>query len=293
MDLTATPVRNVFLVCGETSSFSPFAIFRETLQFTNKVDGVEYTGPHGPPAMQEWVVPQDGTYRITAVGARGASATSNGAGRKGGCGAEMSGEFPLYAGDVINILVGQQGTATATSGGGGGGTFVTHWASPMLVAGGGGGVRAGALVDGRSGGLECHGTAGSTSDSYAGGFVLGGEWGAGGGAELGYGAGGGGWNGDGYGDGLYGEGGSSFAGGSLADGGEGLSCGAPAHGGYGGGGAGNGCAGGGGGGGYSGGGGGAIGGGGGSVNNGANPVNHEAKCTASGHGFVTIELVEP
>jgi hypothetical protein len=289
-----TPTQNVFLVCGMTSSFSPFAIFQRNLKFTNKVGGVEYTGPSGPPALQEWEVPADGVYRITATGAQGGSATSSPA-HKGGCGAEASGEFQLYAGDIIEILVGQKGTSTVHAGGGGGGTFVRHWASPLVVAGGGGGVRSGALVDGRSGDLTCHGNAGSLSDDYSGNFVDGGEYGAGGGHVLGYGAGGGGWNEDGTSDGIYGEGGFAFSGSAGGQGGYAQGCAQLAHGGYGGGGAGTGCGftGAGGGGGYSGGGGGSIGGGGGSVSNGDNPVLHANKCTSSGHGIVTITLVEP
>jgi hypothetical protein len=285
-------VRNVFLVCGMVDSFSPFAIFQSELRFTNKVDGVEYTGPNGPPSLQQWVVPADGNYRITAVGAQGASAT-NSPSIHGGCGTKVTGDFELHAGDVVKILVGQKGTATADSGGGGGGTFVAWYTSPMLVAGGGGGVRAGAVVDGRPGSLTCDGTAGSTSDSYTGNFVAGGITGLGGGRRVGFGAGGGGWSGNGASDGTLGEGGFSFVGAKHGKGGAGKSCGPPAHGGYGGGGAGNGCSGAGGGGGYSGGGGGAVGGGGGSESNGANPTFHEGTCTATGQGFVAIELLAP
>jgi hypothetical protein len=292
IDLSSDPVRNVFLLCGMTTSFSPFAIFQGKAQFTNKVGGVEYTGPTGPPSLQQWEVPGNGTYRITAVGAQGANA-SNSPSLKGGCGAEVTGDFVLQTGDVVQILVGQQGTAAPHSGGGGGGTFVVKNGSPLLIAGGGGGVRSGALVDGRPGALSTSGTAGSTSSNYTSGFVAGGTSGGGGSRVLGYGSGGGGWSDNGASDGNYGKGGYAFLGADQARGGAGLSCGAFAHGGYGGGGAGNGCYGGGGGGGYSGGGGGRVGGGGGSLNTGANQSGEEGACTPTGHGIVRIDPVGP
>jgi hypothetical protein len=284
------PMISVFLVCGMTTSFSPFAIFQGKARFDNVVNGVEYTGPTGPQSLQQFVVPGDGTYQITAVGAQGASGT-NSPSLKGGCGAEVSGDFALQAGDIIQILVGQKGTAAPYSAGGGGGTFVTKNGSPLLIAAGGGGVRAGALVNGQPGTVRTGGTAGSTSSNYTSGFVAGGANGLGGSRVLSYGAGGGGWLGNGASDGSYGEGGFAFLDPNQAKGGAGKLCGAPAHGGYGGGGAGNGCYGGGGGGGYSGGGGGRIGGGGGSLNNGANPTGQDGKCTSKGHGSVIIDLV--
>lgn len=292
IDLNADPILTTWLLCGITSSFSPFAIFKGKVRFNNVVNGVEYTGLTGPPSLQRWTVPGNGTYRITATGAEGVNGT-NSPSLKGGCGAEVTGDFTLQAGDVIEMLVGQRGTAAPNSGGGGGGTFVIKNGSPLLIGGGGGGVRAGSLVNGRPGTLSSSGTAGSTSSGYTSGFVAGGTGGAGGLRVLSYGSGGGGWSGNGASDGSYGEGGFAFVGSAQAKGGAGKSCGAFAHGGYGGGGAGNGCYGGGGGGGYSGGGGGRIGGGGGSLNNGANPTGQEGKCTSKGAGSVIIDLLDP
>ena len=58
----------------------------------------------------------------------------------GGRGAYMSGEFILSEGDVLKILVGQQGSGSSSAAGGGGGTFVaTDSNTPLLVAGGGSG----------------------------------------------------------------------------------------------------------------------------------------------------------
>jgi hypothetical protein len=293
IDLNSTPPKSVFLLCGMTTSFSPLAALQQRkFEFTNKVGAVEYTGPTGPPSLQRFEVPSNGTYRITAAGAEGTVGT-NSPSLKGGCGAEVTGDFVLQAGDIVEILVGQKGTAGTYSGGGGGGTFVIKNGSALVIAGGGGGVRAGALVNGRPGVLSSSGTAGSTSNNYTSGFVAGGTGGAGGSYVSSYGSGGGGWSGNGASDGTYGEGGFSFLGANQAKGGVGKTCGALAHGGYGGGGTGNGCYGGGGGGGYSGGGSGRIGGGGGSLNTGANPTGQEGKCTPNGQGIVTITLNGP
>ena len=55
----------------------------------------------------------------------------------------MSGEFDLNKGDVLKILVGQQGavnTKSQSSGGGGGSFVATSSNTPLIVAGGGGGI---------------------------------------------------------------------------------------------------------------------------------------------------------
>jgi hypothetical protein len=81
--------------------------------------------------IQLWTVPVNGTYRIETWGAQGA-----GGGYTGGFGARMRGDFGLTQGQVIKILVGQQGSGSYP--GGAGGTFVATSAnSPLIVAGGG------------------------------------------------------------------------------------------------------------------------------------------------------------
>ena len=58
--------------------------------------------------VQQWTVRFTGTYRITAVGASGGygyRSTISARGR----GAYMRGDFEFKKGDVIKILVGQQG----------------------------------------------------------------------------------------------------------------------------------------------------------------------------------------
>ena len=92
--------------------------------------------------IQEWTVPETGTYTIEGYGAQGA-------GDYGGKGAKIVGTFNLSEGDVLKILVGQVGyhntsNASGRSSGGGGGTYVTkspynNTSSILVIAGGGGG----------------------------------------------------------------------------------------------------------------------------------------------------------
>ncbi len=98
--------------------------------------------------VQQWTVPITGTYTITAGGARGGdgvglSASSN-------MGAIMQGDFELTAGDVLNVVVGQNGGDGVGNcncgGGGGGGSFVytgSIGGAGLLIAAGGGGGGAG------------------------------------------------------------------------------------------------------------------------------------------------------
>ncbi len=92
--------------------------------------------------IQEWTVPETGTYTIESYGAQGG-------GDYGGNGAKIVGDFNLSQGDVLKILVGQVGEHNASnvrcnSSGGGGGTYVTkspynNTSSILVIAGGGGG----------------------------------------------------------------------------------------------------------------------------------------------------------
>jgi len=89
---------------------------------------------------QRWTVPGNATYRIEVWGAQGALNKNN---VQGANGARMRGDFVLKKGQVIKILVGQQGTKSgnAVSSAAGGGTFVAHNNNtPIIIAGGGGGV---------------------------------------------------------------------------------------------------------------------------------------------------------
>ncbi|KAI9143335.1 hypothetical protein BKA69DRAFT_1173596 [Paraphysoderma sedebokerense] len=90
--------------------------------------------------IQLWTVPATASYTITCAGAEGGSWDMI----SGGKGAQMRGDFELVRGQIIGILVGQQGERRfpACSTGGGGGSFVWDTQSttePLIVAGGGGG----------------------------------------------------------------------------------------------------------------------------------------------------------
>lgn len=97
---------------------------------------------------QYWTVPVNGTYTITAAGARSGITTYTGnltSANLYGRGATISGTFTLTQGQVLAIAVGQPSanttSASYTSAGGGGGTFVVLGNTfPLVVAGAGGGV---------------------------------------------------------------------------------------------------------------------------------------------------------
>ena len=237
--------------------------------------------------VQAYVVLATGRYEIEASGAQGGAG-----GGPGGKGARVKGTFELKAGEILQIVVGQQGTPGTTphqpAGGGGGGSFV--WKGdvarplptrPLLAAGGGGGGNGGDGV--------------VTLDA-ADGAARGGKDGRGGAADLvdfHYSGGGGtGWvTGGAFGSApTYCRGGGHWFGGAGAN----YCSNEGGRGGFGGGGGGafvgHGS---GGGGGYSGGGGGTQaglgGGGGGSYNAGANPTNTPGVQT--GDGCVSIVAV--
>jgi hypothetical protein len=87
-----------------------------------------------------WTVPYKGLYEVETFGAQGGTTSSY----IGGKGSRMKGDFVLNAGEVIRIVVGQQGNIGNPSWGatGGGGTFV--WkdglTTPLIISGGGGGA---------------------------------------------------------------------------------------------------------------------------------------------------------
>jgi len=233
--------------------------------------------------VQSWIVPLTATFRITVLGAGGGSTTNSS--DAGAQGTSMRGDFSLTQGQVLQVLVGQQGTGWGYTSGGGGGSYVGlgsnySSATPLIVAGGGGG-------GGDSGG---NGYDASTGESGVTGHP---NYGAGSGGNGNSNDTNGGWGSGGA--GFYGNGTSPYTGSraqSFRNGGAGSTshgscCGScnGAPGGFGGGGSGA-CNGGGGGGGYSG--GGQGGGGGGSYNDGVNQSN-QANANSS-NGQVTITL---
>ena len=270
-----------FTNCGTTGRSGPSQSSCDSEYLGGTLEGLVTVNS----GVQEWEVPDTGTYQITVVGASGGTNTYNS--YTNGKGIQMHGEFDLNQGDLLQIMVGQQGETHGYTGGGGGGTFVAlgtaySSATPLIIAGGGGGA-------GDSGGngykasTGTDGTNGHPSYGYG---------------QNGYGNtsnNNGGWGSSGA--GFYGDGSSPDSGLralSFQNGGVGAeerswqygspnsSC-SGAPGGFGGGGSGA-CNGGGGGGGYSG--GGQGGGGGGSYNIGSNQSNGG---THNGHGYVIID----
>lgn len=246
--------------------------------------------------IQSFTIPNTGTYLIDITGASGGStnATYN---KYGGLGARMAGEFFLNTGDVLTILVGQQGVNGCGTGGGGGGTYVVLNGNQLLIAAGGGG---GAASDNH--GADAVTSTSGTNDN-PGGVTPGGTNGGGGSACNSIGSGSGANHGGG-GGGYLGNGATSTApspgggGLSFSNGGTGGTGAAP--GGFGGGGGGTSCTvGGGGGGGYSGGAGGQQvnycqtglnrtgGGGGGSYNAATNQTNTAG--ANYGNGYVILK----
>ena len=244
-----------------------------------------YTG-----GMQTYTVPPGVTsISIDVFGAQGGA---GGTALAGGLGANMYGEFIVTPGQVLNILVGQQGEGTnATAGaGGGGGSFVTDALNnPLIIAGGGGGVHGTLITVGVHANSSTNGNDGYSDVSSPPFPGLDGFGGSGGNGATGnnpHAGNGGGFytSGD---NGQCGGPGQSF----LLGGAGGSGCGT--FGGFGGGG-GGGNNGGGGGGGYSGGGGSyhtpTNGGGGGSFNSGANQNNLAGVRSGNGQVIIT-ELV--
>ncbi len=140
-------------------------------------------------SVQTWQVPETRDYEIVAYGAQGG-------GDNGGLGARVSGTFALEKGEVIYILVGQQGEHNNNSSGGGGGSFVVLAdETPLLIAGGGGGASEDSYA-GRHGQASMEGMDGA---SWGNSFGVGGSDGEGGSDSNnnGGGAGGGGFLTDG------------------------------------------------------------------------------------------------
>ena len=94
--------------------------------------------------IQKWTVPISGEYQVEAIGASGGYDIYANSRQYRGRGARMIGTFSLTKGEVIQILVGQEGginTVSYASGGGGGSFVVRGAAIPLIIAGGGGGIQ--------------------------------------------------------------------------------------------------------------------------------------------------------
>jgi hypothetical protein len=110
--------------------------------------------------IQKWTVPTTDFYLIEAVGGAGGSISNN----AGGPGAYVRAKVHLTQGDVLKILVGQEGpynSGNNNGAGGGGGTFVTESNNSALVVAGGGG--------GAANGKKGYGASATTTGSFRGG----------------------------------------------------------------------------------------------------------------------------
>ena len=133
-----------FTNAGATGRFGPTQSQVTTAYTATTLAGAVTVNTQG---IQEWIVPVTGNYRIRVAGASGQN-SSNGV---GGQGMIVQSDYPLTAGTVLNIVVGQQGlptvlTGSFNGGAGGGGSFVYTGAigggGLLSAAGGGGGALA-------------------------------------------------------------------------------------------------------------------------------------------------------
>ncbi len=272
------------------------AVFAFAQQGVSQVT-YDYTG-----GLQTYIVPAGITsIEISSTGAAGGEGNAGAEGR----GARMTGNFSVTPGEVLTLLVGQQGVTGDFIGGGGGGSFVWNSSAELLIAAGGGGggghddTGDPTYVDGLNASITADGTNANGFSDGAGVAGNGGSIPTGTVGGERYAAGGGGWVSNGNNGSLHGCATNSIGGLMILDDGSGGTGGGSAGaGGYGGGGGGNarcGAVGGGGGGGYSGGGaGGEIvanrydgGGGGGSFNAGIPQMNMAGVGTGNGQIIIT------
>ena len=139
-----------FTNCNATGRFGP-----TESQCDASYNGTNVSVSMTIPGIQEWIVPETGTYIINTKGAMGGWCFTGNPGAEynppthPGYGAILQGNFYLTKGDIYYIAVGQKGktadggnsNSANGGGGGGGGTFV--WkkgtTTPLIIAGGGGG----------------------------------------------------------------------------------------------------------------------------------------------------------
>ena len=159
----------VFTNCGATGKDGPTWTEANASYLGTNLQGNVTMTTQG---IQRWIVPSSGTYTIEAIGARGGKCKGASDSLRGS-GAMIKADFNLNAGQVLNIVIGQEGLENTGGshsdggGGGGGGTFV--WLegqnAPLIVAGGGGG---GSITNGgnanfhrgKDASLDLNGTAG-------------------------------------------------------------------------------------------------------------------------------------
>jgi len=124
-----------FTNAGQTGSVGPSQGQVNTSYLSTNLNGsVIVTG-----GIQSFTIPNTGLYQLDVYGASGGN-PANYTTRLGGLGSRMRGDFMLTGGDVLQILVGQQGGNGTGGSGGGGGTYVTCNNTIIIAAGGGGGA---------------------------------------------------------------------------------------------------------------------------------------------------------
>ena len=173
--VTFTPFNFTFTSAGLSSRTGPTLEQLKTAYNTTTNPWVADTSKFNmtTQGIQLWTVPATGNYIIDCYGASGGKDGYYNV--AGGLGARIRGQFSLTAGQILAIVVGQQGDADkgqSWGGGGGGGSFV--WingstAQPMIAAGGGG-----------SGGTGTNNSGGQTGTSGGAGGNSGGAGGTGG-----------------------------------------------------------------------------------------------------------------
>ena len=125
-----------FTNCGATGRNGPtLSNCTGDANYTDSwTDNTSYFNVPSDAGIQNWTVPQNGTYTIEVWGAQGGEDSE-------GFGARMKGDFNFSSGAVLKILIGQRGQRHRYAMSGGGGTFIaTSDNTPLIVAGGGGGT---------------------------------------------------------------------------------------------------------------------------------------------------------
>ena len=190
-----------FTNCGASGTEGPSQTQSDNTYAGTSLDGSVLVAN----GIQEWIVPESGDYSITAAGASGGY-TQN---LSGGQGRAITVELYLSEGDILHVLVGQEGgrgyLSNAWAGGGGGGTFIMKNSEPLLISGGGGGAGEGSgnYASGNQQGVNAtayDNTSGADGTGYSGSWSpagTGGTDGNGGNAGGQGGAGGGGYYGNG------------------------------------------------------------------------------------------------
>jgi hypothetical protein len=158
---------HTFTSAGQTGINGPTLTQLTTAYTPSWTDDTNYFNVTN--GIQEWTVPQTGTYRIEAWGGSAGRTQSY----LGGRGAIIRADVTLTINEVIQILVGQGGTSKSDNCnvGAGGGTFVVRApyntnASILVIAGGGGGTAQRTGLDAvttTTGGTSSSGTAGGSN----------------------------------------------------------------------------------------------------------------------------------